>query len=112
MSGKAILAGIGALVVAGLGTAQTTDHTVTGPNNSLFGFSVAGGGDCNGDGVREFVVGVPKERVNGMTGAGKVRVFSGADWSVIREHVGTAVDDYFGFNVRNAGFVDNDGVEV
>src|SRR6266851_3902743 len=50
-----------------------------------FGSTVAVIGDVNGDGVPDFAVGAPGQTVGGISGAGAVFVFSGADHAFIRE---------------------------
>jgi len=70
-----------------------------------FGTSVAGAGDVDGDGVDDLVVGAPQS----FLGPGYVRVFSGANGALIREHNGAAPIDLFGWSVSGAGDVDGDG---
>lgn len=72
----------------------------------VLGFSVAGGGDADGDGVPDYAVGG-----RGFVSApGRVVLVSGADHSVIRDHVGT-VGAAFGHDLGFAGDVDGDGLD-
>ncbi len=72
---------------------------------ALFGTSVAGLGDLDGDGIGEFAAGAP--------GTNRVYVMSGADQSVIH----TLQDPYaftgkrFGYSVRGVGDMNGDGIE-
>ncbi|MCI0589850.1 MAG: integrin alpha, partial [Planctomycetes bacterium] len=43
---------------------------------TVFGFSVAGAGDANADGVSDFVVGAPRMDPSGLADAGRATVFS------------------------------------
>ena len=72
------------------------------------GFSVSGAGDVNGDGFDDFIVGAPFADTNGSS-SGSVRVFSGADGSVLYNFDGDSAEDRFGFSVSGAGDVNGDG---
>jgi len=49
------------------------------PFGDLFGYSVASGGDLNGDGIDDIVVGAPLADVDGMEDAGAVYVIFGSE---------------------------------
>jgi hypothetical protein len=72
-----------------------------------FGHAVCGAGDVNADGVPDVTVGAPLADGAG-TFAGRVRVFSGADGSVLHTFDGSAWDQC-GSSVGAAGDVDGDG---
>jgi len=97
------IAGSTALVFSG------TDRTVlVNATAGLFDsivFGVDNAGDVNGDGVADIVAGAPTANGN----FGLVRVFSGADGSVLLEFNGDAAGDLLGFSVSGAGDVDDDG---
>jgi len=69
--------------------------------NNSFGSAIARIGDVNGDGAADFIVGAPPARM--------ARVFSGADWSVIRTHVDSYEFANLGASVAAAGDVNGDG---
>lgn len=73
--------------------------------NALFGFSVAGIGDINSDGVGDIIVGAP--------GDDKVDVLSGLDQSLLGTiYPPDDMDGYrFGYAVSGAGDLNGDGVE-
>ncbi len=73
-----------------------------------FGAAVSGGGDVNGDGVSDLIVGIRGDDNNGVN-SGSVRVFSGADGSVLYNSDGDSAGDEFGFAVSNTGDVNGDG---
>ncbi|MBL8746524.1 MAG: FG-GAP repeat protein [Phycisphaerae bacterium] len=74
----------------------------------LFGWSVSGAGDVNGDGFADLIVGAPFHDANGAN-SGSARVLSGADGAVLHTFVGDAVGDNLGSSVGGAGDVNGDG---
>jgi hypothetical protein len=84
-------------------------HSWTGSPDDLFGASVAGAGDVNGDGLADVIVGVPNDGTGG-TAAGRAIVFSGADGSVLWSFDGAA-GDRLGAAVNGAGDVNGDGYD-
>ncbi len=85
------------------------------PNQSRpdFGQAVAGGGDVNGDGRPDLIVGVPGFAVSTTAGlladAGRVYVFSGATGDVLYRVDGTQTGGRLGAAVAIAGDADGDG---
>jgi FG-GAP repeat len=93
--------------------------TLTDPDedeNNRMGYSVAGLGDVNGDGVNDMVVGSPKKDTEeGLVDVGSALIFSGANGSLIRSldppaQGGAEANGRFGTAVANAGDVNGDGV--
>ena len=84
-------------------------HTFRGAEfDDLFGRSVSGAGDVNGDGFDDLIVGAEGDDDNGSF-SGSARVFSGADGSVLHNFLGDAERDFFGRSVSGAGDVNGDG---
>lgn len=88
----------------------------TPEENARAGYSVAGLGDVNFDGVGDILVGVPgKDSTDGVADVGVAYIYSGANGSLIRtlNHLaqgGAETDARFGFAVANAGDITGDGV--
>ncbi|MGH7150960.1 MAG: integrin alpha, partial [Planctomycetota bacterium] len=77
-----------------------------GPFGSYFGIDVARIGDVTGDGTTDFAVGA--RGVNSWFG--EIRVFSGADLSLVTVLPGVPGHMLFGLSIDGPGDVDGDGV--
>lgn len=90
-------------------------HTLESPNPesiSRFGSALAASDDLNGDNIPDIFVSASGETVEGLTGAGRVYAFSGADGSVLRTFVSPnapAEDVYFGSGIAAPGDLNADG---
>jgi hypothetical protein len=73
------------------------------------GFSVAGAGDVNRDGLGDVVVGARWADGAARSDAGSVSLFSGADGALPWRFGGAAAGDNLGFSVAGAGDVNGDG---
>jgi len=93
------------------GADGSTLHTFYGDAaDDLFGMSVSGGGDMDGDGLDDLLVGIRHDDTNGDN-SGAARAFSGADGSVIWTAFGLAGDDLLGFAVAITGDMNGDGID-
>lgn len=80
-----------------------------GSEEEKFGSSVSGAGDVDADGFDDVIVGVNRQQVATGSTAGRAVVYSGADWSVLYEFVGSSEFEGLGRVVSAAGDVDADG---
>ena len=83
-------------------------HTFDGENEGdWLGSDVVGAGDVNNDGFDDILIGSPYFSGEQM-GSGKTYVYSGADYSLIREHDGHW-SGRFGYSVTGMGDLNGDG---
>ena len=75
----------------------------------LFGLSVSGAGDINGDGFADLIVGAFAADPGGLASAGSAYAYSGVDGSLLYQWDGGAGLDFFGTSVSDAGDVNGDG---
>ncbi|MBI3819460.1 MAG: FG-GAP repeat protein [Planctomycetes bacterium] len=68
-----------------------------------FGYSVAGVGDLDGDGVPDFAVGAPMATINNNAKTGYVKLYSGKSLGSFKYIQGAAAGDEFGFSIAPAG---------
>jgi hypothetical protein len=85
-----------------------------GQTNTMFGFSVAGAGNVNGDGFSDVVIGAPLENAGGISDVGVVRVYHGDNsGSPLSGQPDEEIFDADGFRgghaVSTAGDMDGDG---
>lgn len=82
---------------------------LTGAEARYYGFSVAGVGDVNGDGILDVAIGDPEFGGISPGKQGYTDVRSSADGSLLRHVSGLGIDDDFGWSVSAAGDVNLDG---
>jgi len=74
-----------------------------------FGSAIGGGGDVDGDGVPDIVVGAPDASPGGVRGAGSAFIFSGATGKLLLRWDGEELDAALGASVAIVGDLDGDG---
>lgn len=95
--------------LGGAAPAQAPLHQISGLGiGDQFGWAVAGGGDLDGDGIADVVVGSPHDDLVAIN-AGAVRAYSGATGALLLTWLGPAFHDHAGFSVDVLADVDGDG---
>ncbi|HKB15447.1 MAG TPA: integrin alpha, partial [Planctomycetota bacterium] len=92
-------------------TGATLRTFASSVQNDQFGFSVAGVGDLDGDGMGDVIVGILQSSAGGVTAAGRATAFSGATGLPLWSRDGTQPFDFLGSAVARVGDLDGDGVE-
>lgn len=73
-----------------------------------FGAAVALIRDTNGDFRGDFLIGAPRFSLGATPETGKAQLFTGVDGSLLREHLGFAAHEHFGFAVADLGDTNSD----
>jgi hypothetical protein len=73
-----------------------------------FGWSVSGGADIDHDGYPDFVVGVPKDDSGSAVDSGAAAVYSGKDFSLLFEKLGSLGGAQLGYAVACLGDLNDD----
>ena len=76
-----------------------------------FGFSCSGGGDFNGDGFADFIVGAVGQDGAGTTDVGTAQVFSGRTGVRLARMFGSNKDDHLGESVNFLSDLNGDGLD-
>lgn len=92
------------------GATGDTLFTFWGNPGTSFGASFDAAGDINNDGTIDIIIGEPGNDAAGND-AGRVRVFSGSDGSVLFDKYGEASNIALGREVSGAGDLNNDGYD-
>ena len=78
--------------------------------NQHLGLAIAAGGDINGDGIPDLILGVPRAQPGGVFNVGWTWVRSGADGSVLFRFDGNFRGEEMGSRVAGCGDIDGDQV--
>ncbi len=110
-------AGVGGEVYVTSGVDGSVIRTLTAPgqvsppdSETMFGASLCGIGDQDGDGVGDLVIGIPGQKVFGARN-GAVQVVSGATGTSLTYALGVNANSQFGTTVAATGDMNGDGLD-
>lgn len=83
---------------------------VPSPVGDHQGVGVAAYGDYDADGIPDYLVGAQFADPGGRASAGEVRLFSGADGSILQTFEGPVANEMIGYSIVTVGDVDADGI--
>ncbi|MFT7619265.1 MAG: hypothetical protein ACI97A_002915 [Planctomycetota bacterium] len=92
-------------VYSGIDASQL--YSNIGNSGDLFGWSVAGAGDVNGDGFADFIVGAPLNDGAANNG-GAIAIYSGIDGALLSTAAGAGAGNNLGYSVDGAGIINFD----
>jgi hypothetical protein len=98
---------VGAVYMISGATSAVLQHQVGPAPSDVFGYRVCVPGDLDGDGVNDYLVGVPDLLV--FSGPGKVFAYSGATGASLFELDGQQKTEEFGYFMAGLGDIDGDG---
>jgi len=102
--------GVGSVLVFSGATGALIYNFLGTEGGTYMGWSVAGLGDLDGDGIPEIAIGTPYASVGGNIGVGSVAIRSGATGELVYLLEGQQVGDFLGWSVAAIGDLDGDGV--
>lgn len=102
--------GVGSAVVFSGATGLVLYNFIGDEPGTYMGWSVAGTGDLDGDGVPDFMIGTPYGSGDRYPGTGNVIVRSGATGQRLFKFTGENPGEYLGWSISGFADVDGDGV--
>lgn len=97
-----------ALVISGASGLELARFDGTNPSD-LLSYSMAGVGDCNGDGFDDVLIGSPFFDFNGANSSGSAFLYSGFDSSILFRLDGIDAYDSFASSIASTGDINEDG---
>jgi hypothetical protein len=102
--------GVGSVLVFSGATGKLLFNFVGKEGGTYMGWSVAGVGDLDQDGVPDLAVGTPYASVGNVIGVGRVDIRSGATGDLLYKIEGQQSGDFLGWAVASVGDLDGDGI--
>jgi hypothetical protein len=102
--------GVGSVLVFSGATGKLLFNFVGGEAGTYMGWSVAGVGDLDQDGVPDLAIGTPFATVGNVIGVGRVDIRSGATGDLLYKIEGQQSGDFLGWAVASIGDLDLDGI--
>jgi hypothetical protein len=101
---------VGSVLVFSGATGKLLFNFVGGEAGTYMGWSVAGVGDLDQDGVPDLAIGTPFATVGNVIGVGRVDIRSGATGDLLYKIEGQQSGDFLGWAVASIGDLDLDGI--